>query len=146
MNEFFVIEGGHPLQGEIHVTGNKNAALPMLAASLLTDEPVTLHNVPRIGDVNTMMALLQHLGVEVIRNGGSSITLQARDLRSHELDRTLSTQIRASILLAGPLLARSGQGQPAMRQRVQVLGREFGQFGQKLLPFGDAELIKTGKA
>jgi UDP-N-acetylglucosamine 1-carboxyvinyltransferase len=109
MNEFFVIEGGHPLQGEVVVTGNKNAALPMLAATLLTDEPVTLHNVPRIGDVNTMVELLKHLGAEVLSNGGDSLTIQARRIRERELDRSLATQIRASILLAGPLLAREGE-------------------------------------
>ena len=109
MSDYFVIQGQRPLQGEVHVTGNKNAALPMLAAVLLTDEPVTLHNVPRIGDVGTMLQLLQSLGVEVLSNGGPSLTLQARNILSYELDRALATQIRASILLAGPLLARLGR-------------------------------------
>ena len=109
MSEYFIIRGQKPLQGEVHVTGNKNAALPMLAATLLTDEPVTLHNVPRIGDVNTMLGLLEQLGVEVLSNGGSTLVLQARRLQGHTLDRDLATRIRASILLAGPLLARMGQ-------------------------------------
>jgi len=109
MNDYFVIQGGRPLQGDVHVTGNKNAALPMLAATLLTDEPVTLHNVPRIGDVDTMLELLKSLGVEQIANGGSSLTLQARDINSRQLDRELATRIRASILLAGPMLARAGK-------------------------------------
>ena len=61
----FVIEGGHPLQGEIRPVGNKNAALPMLAACLLTDEPVTLHNLPQIGDVQTMLRILGGLGVTI---------------------------------------------------------------------------------
>ncbi len=108
MSEYFVIQGQRPLQGEVRVTGNKNAALPMLAAVLLTDEPVTLHNVPRIGDVNTMLQLLKKLGVELLANGDSSLTLQARNLHTRALDPTLATQIRASILLAGPLLARLG--------------------------------------
>ncbi|HHB90687.1 MAG TPA: UDP-N-acetylglucosamine 1-carboxyvinyltransferase, partial [Anaerolineae bacterium] len=105
MSEYFIIQGKRPLQGEVRVTGNKNAALPMLAATLLTDEPVTLHNVPRIGDVNTMLGLLKALGVEVLANGNATLTLQARNVATHMLDRELATQIRASILLAGPLLA-----------------------------------------
>ncbi len=108
MSDYFVIQGGRPLQGEVHVTGNKNAALPMLAAVLLTDEPVTLHNVPRIGDVATMLALLKSLGVEQLSNGGSSLTLQAKNIHSRQLDGALATRIRASILLAGPMLAREG--------------------------------------
>ncbi len=108
MSEYFVIQGRRPLQGEVRVTGNKNAALPMLAAVLLTDEPVTLHNVPRIGDVNTMLQLLKNLGVEVLANGNASLMLQARELHTTALDPSLATQIRASILLAGPLLARLG--------------------------------------
>ena len=108
MNEYFVIQGQRPLQGEVRVTGNKNAALPMLAATLLTDEPVTLRNVPRIGDVNTMLGLLKALGVSVQVNDDATLTLQAQNVRTHELDRELATQIRASILLAGPLLARLG--------------------------------------
>ena len=109
MSEYFVIQGQRPLQGDVRVTGNKNAALPMLAAVLLTEEPVTLRNVPRIGDVSTMLGLLQQLGVEVLANGDSTLTLQARNVATHELDRELATQIRASILLAGPLLARLGR-------------------------------------
>ncbi len=108
MSDFFIIQGQRPLQGEVRVTGNKNAALPMLAAVLLTDEPVTLHNVPRIGDVATMLEILRSLGVEQLSNGGSSLTLQARNIHSRKLDRALATHIRASILLAGPMLAREG--------------------------------------
>ncbi len=109
MSDYFVIQGQRPLQGEVRVTGNKNAALPMLAAVLLTDEPVVLHNTPRIGDVKTMLQLLQALGVEILSNGGASITLQARNIHSHRLERALATQIRASILLVGPMLAREGR-------------------------------------
>jgi len=109
MNDQFIITGSKPLQGEVHVAGNKNAALPMLAAILLTDEPVTLHNVPRIGDVGSMLELLQHLGVEVLSNGGSSITLQAKNLETRKLSPELCQRIRASILVAGPMLGRVGQ-------------------------------------
>lgn len=109
MNNQFIITGGKPLHGEVQVAGNKNAALPMLAAVLLTDEPVTLHNVPRIGDVGSMLELLKHLGVQVLANGGSSITLQGKDVETRKLSPALCQRIRASILLAGPMLARLGQ-------------------------------------
>ena len=109
MNDQFIITGGKPLQGEVQVAGNKNAALPMLAAVLLTDEPVTLHNVPRIGDVGSMLELLKHLGVRVLANGGSNITLQAKDVETRKLSPELCQRIRASILLAGPMLGRLGQ-------------------------------------
>lgn len=111
MNDHFIIEGGHPLQGAVRVSGNKNAALPMLAASLLTDQPVTLHNVPRIGDVGIMLALLQDLGVRVLADdtANGTITLQAADVHTAQLSPELCRQIRASILLAGPMLARQGR-------------------------------------
>ena len=109
--ERFVIEGGVPLQGTVYPSGNKNAALPLLAASLLTDEPLVLDNVPKIRDVETMCALLRALGVEVEETGDHQLTLQARRLRRAALDPELCRQIRGSILLAGPLLARQGEVQ-----------------------------------
>ncbi|MCL4396319.1 MAG: UDP-N-acetylglucosamine 1-carboxyvinyltransferase [Chloroflexi bacterium] len=105
----FIIEGGTQLRGTVYPSGNKNAALPILAASLLTDEPVTLRNVPRIRDVEDMLGLLKGLGVEVQELGPHDLVLQAREVRRTELDREICAQIRASILLAGPMLARAGQ-------------------------------------
>jgi UDP-N-acetylglucosamine 1-carboxyvinyltransferase len=107
--ESFVIEGGRPLSGSIRAAGNKNAALPIIAAALLTDEPVTLTNVPAIRDVDSMLALVADLGVEVQRTDDSTVRIHAEDIRKHELDEELCTRIRASILLAGPLLARWGE-------------------------------------
>ena len=107
MNDRYIIQGGRPLSGEVHVGGNKNAALPMLAASLLTSEPVTLLNAPRIGDVETMVQLLQHLGVRVTP-AGNALTLQAENVETRQLSPELCRQIRASILLAGPMLGRLG--------------------------------------
>jgi UDP-N-acetylglucosamine 1-carboxyvinyltransferase len=107
--ESFVIEGGRPLHGSIRATGNKNAALPIIAASLLTDEPVTLTNVPAIRDVETMLELVADLGVEVEQPGDGVIRIVAEDVRKTELDAELCTRIRASILLAGPLVARWGE-------------------------------------
>jgi UDP-N-acetylglucosamine 1-carboxyvinyltransferase len=105
--EKFVIEGGYPLTGDVTVAGNKNAALPILAAVLLTEGEVTLHNVPRIGDVGTMLQLLAELGVTV-RDEGATLRLCARDVQFARLRPELFQQIRGSMLLAGPLLARFG--------------------------------------
>jgi UDP-N-acetylglucosamine 1-carboxyvinyltransferase len=107
--ESFVIEGGRPLRGSIRATGNKNAALPIIAASLLTEEPVTLRNVPAIRDVETMLELVTDLGVEVEHLGDGVVRIVAEDVKKTELDAELCTRIRASILLAGPLVARWGE-------------------------------------
>jgi UDP-N-acetylglucosamine 1-carboxyvinyltransferase len=104
--ESFVIEGGRPLSGRVTAAGNKNGALPILAACLLTSEPVVLHNVPRIRDVETMIALITALGAEAEWTGENEVRVRAAELVSHELDAELSRRIRASFLLAGPLLAR----------------------------------------
>ncbi len=103
----FLIEGGHRLGGEIAVAGNKNAALPMLAATLLTDEPVRLENVPEIRDVQTMRAALEDLGAVVTTDAGRN-TVQAARLRSTAPNPEICARMRASVLLAGPLLARAG--------------------------------------
>ena len=107
--ESFVIEGGRPLDGSIRAAGNKNAALPIVAAALLTEEPVTLTNVPAIRDVETMLALVADLGVDVRAAGDGAVRIHAVDVSKRELDEQLCTRIRASILLAGPLLARWGE-------------------------------------
>jgi UDP-N-acetylglucosamine 1-carboxyvinyltransferase len=105
--EKFVIEGGMALSGDVSPAGNKNAALPILAATLLTDCDVTLHNVPRIGDVGTMLQLLMEIGVTV-RDEGSTIHLCGREAKVGRWRQDLFQQIRGSMLLAGPLLARFG--------------------------------------
>jgi len=104
----FVIQGGIPLSGEITPSGNKNAALPLLAACLLTEEPVILHNVPQIRDVKDMRRMLESLGVTVDDLGNESWRLTAKEVRPADLDPDLSRRIRASILLAGPMTARAG--------------------------------------
>jgi UDP-N-acetylglucosamine 1-carboxyvinyltransferase len=106
--EEFIIEGGIPLRGEITPAGNKNAALPLLAACLLTDEPVVLHNVPQIRDVLAMRRLLESLGAKVEELDTNTWRLISRDLRPGDLDPDLCRRIRASILLAGPVTARTG--------------------------------------
>jgi UDP-N-acetylglucosamine 1-carboxyvinyltransferase len=106
--EKFVIEGGVPLSGTVVPAGNKNGALPILAACLLTDEEVTLANVPRISDVDAMLALLVSLGAEVSWSASGEVHIKAANITSTDVDRRLGEQIRASFLLAGPLLARFG--------------------------------------
>ena len=104
----FLIEGGYPLKGEVTPSGNKNAALPLLAACLLTDEPVVLHNVPQIGDVHVMRHLLETMGVKIDDLNPHTWRVHAQEIRECDFDRDLARQIRASILIAGPMLGRKG--------------------------------------
>jgi UDP-N-acetylglucosamine 1-carboxyvinyltransferase len=108
-NDSFLIEGGHPLNGHVLATGNKNAALPILAACVLTGEAVTLENVPRIRDVETMVELIADVGAEAEWTGKHEVRVCARELGKTALDPQLCREIRASFLLAGPLLARAGE-------------------------------------
>ncbi|GAA5343645.1 MAG: UDP-N-acetylglucosamine 1-carboxyvinyltransferase [Anaerolineaceae bacterium] len=105
----FIIHGGKPLTGTMVPSGNKNAALPLMAACLLTEEPIVLHNMPNITDTQTMRNLMESLGVQVRQIDASSYEFQAKDIHPSDLDPDLCRQIRASILLAGPMLARSGE-------------------------------------
>jgi UDP-N-acetylglucosamine 1-carboxyvinyltransferase len=107
--EKFIIEGGIPLHGEITPAGNKNAALPLMAACLLTSEPVILRNLPDIQDVQTMRRLFMSLGVEYTELESHVWKIQAKDIKPADLDPDLCRKIRASILLAGPMLARFGK-------------------------------------
>lgn len=107
--EEFIIEGGVPLRGEITPAGNKNAALPLLAACLLTDEPVVLRNVPQIRDVLDMRLLIESLGTRVEELDANTWRLTSPTLRPGDLDLDLCRRIRASILLAGPVTARAGE-------------------------------------
>lgn len=105
----FVIEGGVPLKGELTPSGNKNAALPLLAACILTNEDVILHNVPSISDVRDMLQLIKSLGVEIEDLGGGSWRIAAREICPADLNPDVCKKIRASILLAGPMTARIGE-------------------------------------
>lgn len=105
----FIVEGGAPLKGTIRPAGNKNAALPAIAATLLTGAPVTLENVPRIRDVETLLEIVESLGASVEWVGANEVTVNASGVTSGRPDHRLSERIRASILLAGPLLARFGE-------------------------------------
>ena len=104
----YVVEGGLPLTGRIRPAGNKNAALPVICATLLSDEPVILDNVPDIRDVRTLLDLLEQLGCDVEWVGDGSVRIHACEIQIAEVERSLAARIRASILLAGPMLARAG--------------------------------------
>ena len=107
----FVVEGGHRLDGRIRPAGNKNAALPCIAATVLASDPVVLENIPRIRDVETFLEILESLGAEVSWSAPNEVTIDARGIRTDSIDSRLARQIRASVLLAGPLLARFGRVQ-----------------------------------
>ena len=137
--ESFVIEGGQPLGGRVRAAGNKNGALPVLAACLLTSEPVVLSNVPRIRDVETMIALISALGADAEWTGENEVRVHAADVSSHELDPYLSRRIRASFLLAGPLLARGGRasvpppgGDVIGRRRLDPHIHAFAELGAEI--------------
>lgn len=104
----YIVEGGHRLSGSIRPAGNKNAALPIVAAALLTDQPVQLDNVPRIRDIETLVDLIRTTGAECAWTGPNGLRIHARTVRAGELDPVMCARIRASILLAAPLLARCG--------------------------------------
>jgi UDP-N-acetylglucosamine 1-carboxyvinyltransferase len=146
-SESFVIEGGRPLRGTIRSAGNKNGALPILAACLLTDQEVRLTNVPHIRDVETMMELIADLGAEVDWVAQNEVRVHAGRLDSHELDAELASQIRASFLLAGPLLARVGRavvpppgGDVIGRRRLDPHIHAFAELGARVDLNGRYEL------
>src|SRR4051795_1273020 len=137
--ESFVIEGGHTLSGRIRAAGNKNGALPILAACLLTDEPVYLSNVPRIRDVDTMLELLADLGADAAWTGPNEVRVHAADVTKHAPDPALCSKIRASFLLAGPLLARLGHatmpppgGDVIGRRRIDPHIHAFAELGANI--------------
>ncbi len=105
----FIVQGGYPLNGTIKPAGNKNAALPIIAATLLTEEPVHLENVPDIKDVRTLLDLLTKLGVSVEWTAPNTVTVHAREVQVSDIEEGMAARIRASILLAGPMLARVGR-------------------------------------
>jgi len=105
----FLVEGGRPLSGTIRPSGNKNAALPIVAATLLTEQPVTLQNVPRIRDIETLVELLATTGAEARWTGPNALFVHAKSVSARALDLEMCKKIRGSILLAAPLLARCGE-------------------------------------
>ncbi len=136
LTQSFLIEGGRRLSGTVKAAGNKNGALPILASCLLTAEPVELTNVPRIRDVDTMLALLRHLGADADWTGDNEVRVHAAEVATASLDEQLGREIRASILLAGPLLARVGRavvpppgGDVIGRRRIDTHMHAFAALG-----------------
>jgi UDP-N-acetylglucosamine 1-carboxyvinyltransferase len=145
----FIIQGGRTLSGEITPSGNKNAALPLLAACTLTEEPVILHNVPDIRDVGSMRRLLESLGVKVELITPHSWRIHADQVRPADLDPNLCRSIRASILLAGPMIARASRlelpppgGDVIGRRRVDTHILAFRELGAKAEYDRSAKLFK----
>ena len=110
----FVIQGGAPLEGTIKISGSKNAALPALAACLLTGERVTLQRIPAVRDVRTMIGLLRHIGAEVCANSAGEVTVQASQIPQPEAPYELVKTMRASSLVLGPLVARCGRARVSL--------------------------------
>src|SRR6187401_2152471 len=153
--EAFLIEGGRRLEGRVRAAGNKNAALPLLAACVLAQEEVRLENVPRIRDVETMMALLDDIGGEAEWTGPNEVRVNTTAASRHELSEALCSRMRASILLAGPLLARFGSavvpapgGDPIGRRRLDVHMHALAELGadvRSAQPFEFRAARLTGK-
>ncbi len=151
MSSEFIIEGGAKLSGEVKASGNKNAALPLLASCILTDEPITFHNLPRIRDVQVMLQLLQSLGVTAEWVGENSAQLCAANINPSKLDPQMCRDIRASILLAGPMLTRLGEirlpppgGDVIGRRRLDTHFLAFSALGADIGVNGDFHLNADG--
>ncbi len=147
----FVIEGGRPLSGTVRASGNKNGALPILAASLLASDEVRLSNVPRIRDVETMAELIADLGADVEWSAPNEIRIDPSSVRKTDLDADLAREIRASFLLAGPLLARFGRvtvpppgGDVIGRRRLDTHVHAFSALGAEVAVDGVYELSANG--
>ena len=147
----FVIEGGHPLAGTVRASGNKNGALPILAASVLASDEVRLSNVPRIRDVETMVELLADIGADVEWTGDNDLRVDARGVAKTDLDADLAREIRASFLLAGPLLTRFGRvtvpppgGDVIGRRRLDTHVHAFAALGADVAIDGVFELSSNG--
>jgi UDP-N-acetylglucosamine 1-carboxyvinyltransferase len=147
----FVIDGGRPLAGTVKASGNKNGALPILAASILAGDEVRLSNVPRIRDVETMVDLLAHVGAGVEWTGANDLRIDPTTVEKTDLDPELSREIRASFLLAGPLLARFGRvavprpgGDVIGRRRLDTHVHAFASLGANVALDGVYELTSSG--
>ena len=139
-----LIRGGRPLQGEVAISGAKNAALPELCAALLTAEPVTLTNVPRLQDVNTMLTLVRNMGVEAERHDDGTVRLNAGPLSSPEAPYELVKTMRASVLALGPLLARFGEATVSLPGGCAIGSRPVDQHIKGLQSMGAEIVVEHG--
>jgi UDP-N-acetylglucosamine 1-carboxyvinyltransferase len=139
-----LITGGRPLEGEVRVSGAKNAALPIMCAALLTAKPLALSNVPKLADVSTAAKLLGQMGVAVERGDGGRITLQAAQISSRVASYELVKTMRASILVLGPLLARFGEASVSLPGGCAIGARPVDQHIKGLQAMGAAITIERG--
>ncbi|MFT5196343.1 MAG: UDP-N-acetylglucosamine 1-carboxyvinyltransferase, partial [Candidatus Promineifilaceae bacterium] len=142
----FIIEGGIPLSGTITASGNKNAALKVIPACILTNEPMVLHNIPDIQDVRDMILIMQDLGVEFEALGKGSWRIHAAEIKKTELDMELASRIRASFVLSGPMLARMGSISMPLPGGDRIGGRPLDTHVQGLNALGaKTELIGNSR-
>ncbi|MDQ7958867.1 MAG: UDP-N-acetylglucosamine 1-carboxyvinyltransferase [Pseudomonadota bacterium] len=139
-----LIRGGRTLRGEVPISGAKNAALPELCAALLTAEPVTLHNVPRLQDVATMLQLVRNMGVTAERDGNGTVSLDAGDLTKPEAPYELVKTMRASVLALGPLLARFGHARVSLPGGCAIGSRPVDQHIKGLTAMGADISVEHG--
>ncbi|WP_322995717.1 UDP-N-acetylglucosamine 1-carboxyvinyltransferase [Castellaniella sp.] len=139
-----LIQGGRPLQGEVTISGAKNAALPILCAALLTDEPLVLDNVPALRDISTTLSLLERMGVQSQRPGPQQVTLHAHQVHSQEAPYDLVKTMRASILVLGPLVARFGQARVSLPGGCAIGQRPVDQHIKGLAAMGASIHIDHG--
>ncbi len=140
--DHFLIHGGNPLIGTVQISGAKNAALPLLAAALLTDQPFVLHRVPHLNDLRTMLRLLSHIGVEW--SDGATIRLHARGIERPEAPYDIVKTMRASSLILGPLLARSGRARVSLPGGCAIGARPLNLHLQALEAMGATITIENG--
>ncbi len=147
--EKYVIEGGHPLSGEIRVSGAKNAALKILAAAILSEEPCTITNMPKIEDINRLLEILKNLGAEFSWNG-STLNLSTKEIKRADPDPDLVRKLRSSIVLAGPLLARFGEVTMAHpggciigKRPIDMFLEGFKALGAEILDHNDFYILKA---
>jgi len=139
-----LIRGGRQLHGEVRISGAKNAALPELCAALLTAEPVTLHNVPRLQDVATMLKLIRNMGVTAERRSDGSVWIDASKLSSPEAPYELVKTMRASVLALGPLLARFGEATVSLPGGCAIGSRPVDQHIKGLQQMGAEIVVEHG--
>lgn len=138
-----VIQGGNALNGEVRISGAKNAALPLLTAALLTSEPLTLTNVPELNDIQTMLKLLEQMGVKVAQDGGT-VTLDARELSNPVAPYEMVKTMRASVLVLGPLVARCGEARVSLPGGCAIGARPVDQHIKGLLAMGAEVSVEHG--
>lgn len=139
-----VVEGGQPLNGEVQISGAKNAVLPILCATLLADEPVTIRNVPNLHDVVTTRRLLSELGAGVVQDGGSTVTVDPRSVNRHVAPYELVKTMRASVLVLGPLLAKYGQAEVSLPGGCAIGSRPVDQHIKGLQALGADISVENG--